>query len=113
MTTTEIAEEFDVTKQAVSKGTVNFLRMVRLESAWGLKSEKARRDVRGLPLKANPHHGGYDPERFNDPADLASYEDHPISSLEPIEAQVTPIEKKRAATWSFCVVWTHLCRALV
>jgi hypothetical protein len=41
--TTAIAAELGVTKQAVSRGTVSFLRMVHLPPAFGLKSETARK----------------------------------------------------------------------
>ena len=46
MTTTAIAEEFGVSKQAVSRGTAKFLRMAQLDPAWGLKSTEARRTYR-------------------------------------------------------------------
>ena len=42
-TVTELAEELGVTKQAVSRGVVTFLRMSQLPPAFGLKSEEARR----------------------------------------------------------------------
>jgi hypothetical protein len=43
MSTTEIAQQLGITKQALSRGTVEFLRMVRLPPAFGLKSEEARK----------------------------------------------------------------------
>jgi hypothetical protein len=43
LTITSVAERMGVTKQAVSRGTVTFLRMVMLPPAFGLKSQAARR----------------------------------------------------------------------
>jgi hypothetical protein len=42
-TVTDIAEELGITKQALSRGVAKFLRMSRLEPAFGLKSSEARR----------------------------------------------------------------------
>ena len=42
-TLTEIADEMEVTKQALSRPTAKFLRMSGLQPAWGLKSREARR----------------------------------------------------------------------
>jgi hypothetical protein len=41
-TVTDIAEELGITKQALSRGVAKFLRMSRLEPAFGLKSSEAR-----------------------------------------------------------------------
>jgi hypothetical protein len=41
-TVTDIAEELGITKQALSRGVARFLRMTRLEPAFGLKSSEAR-----------------------------------------------------------------------
>jgi hypothetical protein len=41
-TVTDIAEELGITKQALSRGVAKFLRMSRLEPAFGLKSTEAR-----------------------------------------------------------------------
>lgn len=46
LSTTAIAAELGVTKQAVSRGCVNFLRMAQLPPAFGLKSEAARQAYR-------------------------------------------------------------------
>ena len=43
MTETEIAGKLGISRQAVSRGTVQFLRMVQLPPSFGLKSEEARR----------------------------------------------------------------------
>jgi hypothetical protein len=42
-TETSIAAELDITKQALSRGVAKFLRMTRIEPAFGLKSNVARR----------------------------------------------------------------------
>jgi hypothetical protein len=42
LTEIEIAKRLGVSRQAVSRGTVEFLRMVRLPPAFGLKSEAVR-----------------------------------------------------------------------
>lgn len=43
MTETAIAAELGITKQALSKGVAKFLRMARIDPAFGLKSPEARR----------------------------------------------------------------------
>jgi hypothetical protein len=42
-TVTDISAELGITKQALSRGVAKFLRMSRLEPAFGLKSTEARR----------------------------------------------------------------------
>lgn len=45
LTEIEIAERLGVSRQIISRGTVEFLRMVRLPPAFGLKSEAVRKKL--------------------------------------------------------------------